>query len=257
MAPGEAEQVDIMRKDWKGDIAFSHSMAIFRGYVGDNKLHSHWASQLTISLDAELVFETTAGQRNAKAVYFPSKTTHRLESGFICSIYFDPLAESIPTIINRYAADGWASLSLEELPRELATISANTDLRALLNSALFNPPDMTDDAEHRLEKVIQAIKAQLAEGRDIDRDALADIAHLSPTRFSHWFVERTGVPLRSYKKWLKLRVAVDAVLEGKNPMQAAMMAGFSDLAHMGRAFSESFGFTYTDAMKAWAQSNLM
>lgn len=163
------------RRDWKGDIVFSHSMAISRGHVGDNKLHSHWASQLTISL----------------------------------------------------------------------------------NSELFSPTDMADDTEHRLEKVVEAIQTQLAEGRDIDRDSLAAIVNLSPTRFSHWFVERTGVPLRSYKKWLKLRVTVDAVLEGKNPMQAAMMAGFSDLAHMGRAFSESFGFTYTDAMKAWAQSNLM
>ncbi|MEQ9546912.1 MAG: AraC family transcriptional regulator [Marinobacter sp.] len=242
------------RTTWQGDIVFSHSMAIFRGQVGDNRLHSHWASQLTISLDSELVFETDSVAQSAKAVYFPSNTAHRLEPGFVCSIYFDPLAESIPTTLRRGAAEGWAPLSLEDLPRELASIDASTDLRALLNSELLSPPDMACP-EPRFEKVIQEIRTRLAEGKDIDRDALAEIAHLSPTRFSHWFVERTGVPLRSYKKWLKLRVAVDAVLEGRNPMEAAVMAGFSDLAHMSRAFSESFGFTYTDALRAWEQTN--
>lgn len=237
------------RKGWKGDIVFSDTMAIFRGHVGDNKLHSHWASQLTISLGDELVFETESGAQSAKAVYFPSKTAHRLESGFICSIYFDALSESIPRALSKKAADGWAALTLDDLPSELAAIDALTDLEALMNSELLSPPDL--DAEPRFENVIREIKAQMAEGVDIDRDALAEIANLSPTRFSHWFVERSGVPLRSYKKWLKLRVVVDAVLEGKNPMEAAMMGGFSDLAHMSRAFSESFGFTYMDALKAW------
>lgn len=243
--------------DWKGDIVFTHSMAIFRGHVGDNKLHSHWASQLTISLDGNLAFETASGSFSSKAVYFPSKTEHRLSSGFICSIYFDPLAESIPKALSKQSADDWVSLSLAELPRELRTINASTDLRALMNSELFSPAAITASTEPRFDTVIHAIQARFSEGKDIDRDALAAIVHLSPTRFSHWFVEQSGVPLRSYKKWLKLRVAVDAVLEGKNPMEAAMMAGFSDLAHMSRAFSESFGFTYMDALRAWEQSNLM
>lgn len=78
--------------------------------------------------------------------------------------------------------------------------------------------------------------------------------NLSPSRFSHWFVEQSGIPLRSYKKWVKLRMAMDVLLDGKNPMEAAMQAGFSDLAHMSRAFSESFGLTYRDAIHAWQQA---
>ncbi len=240
--------------DWKGDVVFTDAMAIFRGPVGDNRRHSHWASQLTIALDGEVAFETATGSFSAKAVYFPSKTEHRLISGFICSIYFDPLSTSILNTLNKHAPGEWASLSLEELPEELRSITASTDLRALLNSKTFSPVDLADSSDDRFKKVIQAIKAQLGEGKDIDRDALAKIAHLSPTRFSHWFVERTGVPLRSYKKWLKLRIAVDAVLDGKNPMEAAMMAGFSDMAHMARAFGESFGLTYLDAQRAWENS---
>ncbi|MFE8073338.1 AraC family transcriptional regulator [Marinobacteraceae bacterium S3BR75-40.1] len=245
-----------MPKDWKGDIAFSDSVAIFRGYVGDNKSHSHWASQITIALDGELEFETAAGFFRSRAAYFPSKTTHRLLSGFVCSIYFDPLCESILNSLKSSATEEGLALTHEQLPQELASISATTNLRALLESDALNARDLASSSGERFEAVIGEIRAQLRQGEDLDREALAKIAHLSPTRFSHWFVECTGVPLRSYKKWLKLRIAMDALLNGTAPTHAAMEAGFSDLAHMSRAFSESFGLTYLDAQRALAQSTL-
>lgn len=244
-----------MPKDWKGDIVFSGSVAIFRGHVAENKAHGHWASQITIALDGELEFETSAGLHRSKAAYFPSKTPHRLLSGFVCSIYFDPLSESILKSLNKDAQDGWLALSHEDLPPPLASITASTDLRELLNSGALDAVDLAASQDDWFKAVIGEIKAKLKEGDDVDRDSLAAIANLSPTRFSHWFVERTGVPVRSYKKWLKLRVAMDALLDATPPGEAAMMAGFSDLAHMSRAFSESFGLTYLDALRALQQSN--
>lgn len=242
-------------RDWGGDIVVSQGVAIYRGRVGDNRLHSHWASQLTIALDSELIFETRAGRRSAGAVYFPSKTEHRLESGFVCSIYLDPLAAPLTDSLDFKLVDGWATLPLDTLPEWLSGIDRETDLRALVESGNLLRPRQTMDPRFAL--VAGEISQQLALGRDISRDALAAVAGLSPSRFSHWFVECSGVPLRSYKKWLKLRLAVDAVLAGQPPMEAAMQAGFSDLAHMSRAFSASFGFTYSDAMRAMAQSTLV
>ncbi len=240
-----------MGKDWKLDIVFSDSVAIFRGHVGHNKAHSHWASQITVALDGIVEFETASGLQRSDAVYFSSKTEHRLISGFICSIYFDPMADSVLKTLNKDAPHGWKSLSHAEITQKLGPISASTNLGTLLNSDLLRPLDIASSSDDRLHKVIHEIKAQLGDGMDLDRDSLAKIADLSPTRFSHWFVERTGIPLRSYKKWLKLRVAIDAMLEGKSPVDAALMAGFSDQAHMSRAISDSFGLTYLDARKAW------
>lgn len=242
-------------RDWGGDIVVSHGVAIYRGRVGDNLLHSHWASQLTIALDSELIFETREGRRSAGAVYFSSKTEHRLESGFVCSIYLDPLAAPLCDSVDFKLVDGWATLPLDALPAWLSGIDRDTDIRALVESGNLLRPRQTMDPRFAL--VAEEISEQLALGRDISRGALAAVAGLSPSRFSHWFVECSGVPLRSYKKWLKLRLAVDAVLAGQPPMDAAMQAGFSDLAHMSRAFAESFGFTYSDAMRAMAQSTLV
>ena len=241
-----------MEKDWKLDVAFSDSVAIFRGHIGPNKAHSHWASQLTIALEGELEFEAAgSGRDRTKALYLSSNTTHQLFSGFVCSIYFDALSESRLTALGDGAVDGWAALSADQLPEELRALSASTDLRALLQSDLLSVTTPASASDERFRQLAQDITRQIREGEDPDRDALAQRVNLSPSRFSHWFVEQSGIPLRSYKKWLKLRIAMEALLDGVNPTEAAMEAGFSDLAHMSRAFSESFGLTYMDALHAW------
>lgn len=240
-----------MPRDWRGDIVFSDHLAIFRGHVGDNKPHCHWASQITIALDGQLEFEASTGVQRADAVYFASKTTHRLISGFVCSIYFDPLSTSIYKALKTDAPAGWAAMSSAELPDELRSITADTPLPTLLESEALG---LSSFADERIGRVTQALKAGLAQGQDLDRDALAGLANLSPSRFSHWFVEQTGVPLRSFKKWLKLRLAMDALIDGKGLTEAAMTGGFSDIAHLSREFSDSLGLTYLDAKKAWELS---
>ncbi len=241
-----------MEKDWRGDIVFSESVAIFRGHVGPNKAHGHWASQLTIALDGAVEFEAGgSARRSAKAVYLSSKVEHQLFSGFVCSIYFDPLSESKLERLGEGSAAGWAALSEDQLPAELRALSPSTDLRALLDSDVLRVTAPSAVSDERFGDVVREIARQLRDGKSLDRDSLARRVGLSPSRFSHWFVEQSGIPLRSYKKWLKLRMAMDALLDGEKPTAAAMQAGFSDLAHMSRAFSESFGLTYLDALHAW------
>ena len=240
-----------MLKEWRGGIAFSNDMAIFRGQVAGNDAHSHWASQLTIALEGEVGFVTRDGEGSAEAIYFASKTEHQLLSGYICSIYFDPLSPSLFRDFARRAENGCLVLTRNQLPEPLRAITAKTDLQALVASGVLGVPDASLSSDERVRTVIQAIKSAMADGEDLDRDSLASLVNLSPSRFSHWFVEHTGVPLRSYRKWLKLRLALDALLDGKGPTEAAMLGGFSDLAHMSREFSDSFGLTYMDALRAW------
>lgn len=244
-----------MEKDWKLDIVFSDSVAIFRGHVGPNNPHSHWAAQLTIALEGELEFEAgQSGRRHARAVFLSSKVKHQLFSGYVCSIYFDPLTVSPLKALGEASGEDWVVLEEDDLPVPLRELSASSDLRALLGSDLLTGTEPGSAMDARFREVVAAITAQLRAGDDPDRDALAQQVNLSPSRFSHWFVEQAGIPLRSYKKWLKLRMAMDALLDGVNPMDAAMHAGFSDLPHMSRAFAESFGLTYMDALHAWQQS---
>jgi len=73
------------------------------------------------------------------------------------------------------------------------------------------------------------------------RYEMAALVHLSPSRFSHWFVEQTGLPLRSYAKWLRLTQALQHVAKGVRLTEAAHKAGFSDSAHFSWTFRTLLG----------------
>lgn len=73
---------------------------------------------------------------------------------------------------------------------------------------------------------------------------LTDIAreiHLSPSRLAHVFQVATGIPVRRYIQWCRLRAAVEAALQGYSLTDAAHQAGFADAAHLSRTFRAIFG----------------
>ncbi|WP_369792902.1 helix-turn-helix transcriptional regulator [Terriglobus sp. TAA 43] len=78
-------------------------------------------------------------------------------------------------------------------------------------------------------------------GRAISLTALASAVHRSPSRFAHRFKDATGVPLRRYILWCRIRVAVEAAVRGSSLTEAAYAAGFSDSAHLSRTFRSTFG----------------
>jgi AraC-like DNA-binding protein len=71
--------------------------------------------------------------------------------------------------------------------------------------------------------------------------ALARAVHLSPSRMAHRFREATGVPVRRYVLWCRLRAAADAAMRGASLTDAAHFAGFADSAHLSRTFRAMLG----------------
>jgi AraC family transcriptional regulator len=71
--------------------------------------------------------------------------------------------------------------------------------------------------------------------------AVAKVVHRSPSRLAHRFTEATGVPLRRYVLWCRLRMAADAAMRGASLTEAAHLAGFADSAHLSRTFRAMFG----------------
>jgi AraC-like DNA-binding protein len=70
---------------------------------------------------------------------------------------------------------------------------------------------------------------------------LADNVSLSPTRLVHLFKEQTGVPIRRFRQWNRMKSVVEFVAAGQTLTAAALNAGFSDSAHLSRAFRNMFG----------------
>jgi AraC-like DNA-binding protein len=70
---------------------------------------------------------------------------------------------------------------------------------------------------------------------------VARVAHLSPGRFRHLFVEETGMPLRTYVLWRRLLQVWTLLMQGQSLSQAAHAVGFADSAHLSRTSRAMFG----------------
>ncbi len=74
--------------------------------------------------------------------------------------------------------------------------------------------------------------------------ALADVAAavaLSESRFRHLFVAQTGSSFRAYLLWLRINLAIEAVMAGASWTDAAHDAGCADSAHLTRTHKRVFG----------------
>jgi len=222
---------------WSGNALLSAGFGVFRGAIGDSALHAHCAHQLVIALDGEAGVAFPTGPLRAAGIAIPAGLPHCVCAEQALLIYLDPLSPEGAALFRPGPA---AAHPLEPAlcSQLLAAANAGQSLRGVLRGAcgLASPP--APDA--RMATVAEALRAGVADG-GVGRLQLAELANITPSRFSHWFVEQTGLPLRSYRKWLRLDMALHRLAHGGNLTAAAHAAGFADSAHLSRTFREMFG----------------
>ncbi|KFX69985.1 AraC family transcriptional regulator [Pseudomonas taeanensis MS-3] len=229
---------------WHGKAWISPGLGIFLGRVGSHAWHSHMAHQITINLGARLTVNSQTASVSANAVCITAGVVHQIEADEILSIYLDALSAEA------------RALSIEP-GTGLASIQVNdsTALQTLLHEPRTSAQHIRDEVRNvlRLECMpvpdtrLLAVFSALNESLN-DRQELAQLVHLSPTRFSHWFVKQTGLPLRSYRRWVRLIVALQHIASGDNLTQAAHSAGFADAAHFSHTFHSLFGIDPSSAL---------
>ena len=72
-------------------------------------------------------------------------------------------------------------------------------------------------------------------------ERFAEAVGLSESRFSHLFRKQIGMPVRSYRRWVRLGTALVRALGGLSFTQSALEAGFSDASHFSRSCRQTFG----------------
>lgn len=228
---------------WRIDAAIAVGLGAFRGSAGHNRAHRHWAHQLTVGFGAAARIRADEQVRAAPGWFIASGIRHQLLAGPVVSCYLDPTTQE-GRALN-------ASLGAGAKPQPLPE-----PMLALVRRALIHTPDLAQGleflrralrqapptaADPRLEAAIQTLVQAHRGGTPMTRAELAALTGLSPSRFSHWFSGRTGVPLRSYRKWLRLVRGLEYALNGKPLTTAAHAAGFADQAHFTRSFVNMFG----------------
>lgn len=227
---------------WHGKAWISPGFGVFSGQVGNHDWHRHMAHQITIGINHDLRVTTPDGSVTARAICIQAGVIHQIEAVEVVSIYLDALSEeaeafNAPTSILPIEVHNILALQRLLAIPSITAQQMRGAVRQFLN--LSHVPII----DPRLRLVLEAL-SKPANGRQ----ELADLMHLSPTRFSHWFVEQTGLPLRSYRKWLRLVTALQLITAGQSLTMAGHAAGFSDSAHFSRTFRSLFGLDPSSAL---------
>ena len=205
--------------------------------------HRHHAAQIAFGLDGPVVFESPqTGLHRADMLLIPPDTMHAHPAfGASAFLYLEP--DSIEWM--RFP--GGDESRLVPLPfdpqlRPVARRAAAGDAvaaRSLVDSLVGGSPGLGHRDDALVSRTCTLIRRSL--DGPITLAALSQAVHLSPSRLVHRFREGTGVPLRRYVLWCRLRTAADAAMRGSSLTEAAHLAGFADSAHLTRTFRAMFG----------------
>lgn len=227
---------------WRGKAWISPGLGVFLGQAGSHDWHCHMAHQITIGLTGALTVNTPATSVTARAICIRAGVMHRIEAVEVLSIYLDALSAEAHAL---HAGADLVAIEVQDVAA-LQALLETTDLTAQgVQQMVRHVLNLTVTAatDPRLQTVLAAVRASMH-----SRQYLARLVHLSPTRFSHWFVEQTGLPLRSYRKWSRLVAALQEIAAGRSLTEAAHAAGFADAAHFSRTFRNLFGLDPTSAL---------
>jgi AraC-like DNA-binding protein len=204
-----------------------------------------------------------------QAVGIPPDCLHQIDAADqpLLVMYVEPESReylALSASLDRSVAQGRCGF---ELPDSVPLVGAA--LRSLLEDGarperlwsecleqlgLNAPPVSMGFGDPRVRTVIDLIRAE--PGRSLRVDMLARQVHLSPSRLSHLFKQHTGVPIRRYVVWARLRAVMAEIAVGTSLTRAAHVAGFSDAAHLSRTFRQTFGFAPSALFSAAASTNV-
>jgi len=117
--------------------------------------------------------------------------------------------------------------------------SASPSLSAALG--FKRPP-----ADGRIASAVDGLLSSPA--LEADTATLAARSGLSVSRFQHLFKATTGVTVRRFRLWARMRRAIAMSVAGATITHAALEAGFSSPAHFSAAFREMFGMAPTQLL---------
>ncbi|HYF19249.1 MAG TPA: AraC family transcriptional regulator [Ramlibacter sp.] len=238
---------------YHGDfLAWTGGAALIGEGSGAIALHSHYAIQLSLGSPSGLrVRFGRAGEwQSCAAALVPSRAVHSIdvnECDWSSVLFIEPETAAGRAIAARLQG------RLEVLPQPRIAPFVQRLERAW---RLERRPDAVQAVYQGLLRELSGAEQREASdprvraavdhiGRHVDQPLtlpqVAAVAHLSPSRFRHLFVQETGMPLRTYLLWRRLLHVWTLLVQGESLAAAAHAAGFADSAHLSRTSRTMFG----------------
>ena len=210
-------------------------------YASDR--HRHHAAQITFGLDGPAIFETPqTGVHKADLLLIPPDIPHAHPAfGGAAMLFLEP-ESSDWAHFSGHAAGGLVALSFEGRLRSFARSAAAGD-PAAAQMLVDHLPGQALTYNQSIDPVVSQACEEIRRRLNgpITSADLAKAVGRSPSRLAHRFRESTGVPVRRFILWRRLRAAAEIAMRGSNLTEAAHASGFADSAHLSRTFRSMFG----------------
>lgn len=221
---------------------------------GRTQWHAHRAHQLAVAPEGTFRFRTgeAGAWQTFEGAMVPSHCPHQFEVDTMrmAHLFIEPECRAGRELTARFGAAAVAQLPAADsravagalfacfgsMPQREPMVAAAMAAVAQLCGAGTEPDRALDP---RLAQALAYIRAHIREPIALG-DVAAAVA-LSEGRFRHLFVAQTGCSFRGYLLWLRINLAIEAVMAGASWTEAAHEAGFADSAHLTRTHKRVFG----------------
>ncbi|NUW33318.1 helix-turn-helix transcriptional regulator [Nonomuraea sp. SMC257] len=206
-------------------FAVGEGYAVYRGAAAGSSFHRHAAFQVAIAVEGEvaLVDEREIRHRGVALVVPPMARHRMLAAADLLTFFVEPHCVFADRL-REHSGDGIAAVpELRDLREEdigRAGVRPSTEL------------------DPRLVEALNTLRE-----RSVPMPALAAAVGLSPQRLRALARRQVGMPLTRWRVWARLRRAAEAMRAGRSPADAAIVAGFTDQAHLTRRMREMMGLT--------------
>ncbi len=244
--------------DWIGDLTVGLGWVYYKGPVGHNDYHQHYAVQICFPFSGPLHIETLETRRIVDEVLvIGSNVSHRLssQSQSATLLYLEPTL--VAQNLARLHIDGVSELAISQT--QMDTIHSALDISPENMGSGFGQEiarliwpqtsgrNVFVPVDPRISQTLATIAA--LDDLNIRLGQLVQASGLSASRFRHLFSAQIGMSLKSYLLWAKLQRAFGCLATDGSLTNAAHMAGFADSAHLSRTFKRMFGLTPGDINK--------
>ncbi|WP_338813871.1 AraC family transcriptional regulator [Bernardetia sp. Wsw4-3y2] len=231
---------------------FEKQFGLFYGKLNDNKLHRHYALQISLSIHDEIILKTEQKTYEQTNFFIPSRVKHQISnSEKQLIILINPLSCLGHQFYIKYDTSKVSFLS-ENLRNSLFKILKNyedeqitfdnfcKEIKKSLLEYQCNCENNNHLEDDRIKKAIDFMDKNFE--KILSMEQMADFCALSSTRFLHLFKEKTRLNFRRYQLWNKLIFSLP-YLSSHSITETAHTFGFTDSSHYTRTFNETFGVT--------------
>jgi AraC-like DNA-binding protein len=213
--------------------------------------HAHHAIQIAVSVERPMLIRGARGDwRATRGMIVQPNVQHSFDCHGAAGamLFVDPESSEGSWLCSglrqdiTLVPDARLSSPVSELRTFLEHPFESLEVGALIRhivQALSPGPAPARRLDERVTRVLDAIRR--SDDLRISLTDAADLACLSPSRFTHLFRQQMGLPFSRYMLWRKLTRAMVAISAARTIADAAHAADFADAAHLTRTFYQMVG----------------